>query len=185
MTGRRPGISPVRASLLGIALLLAVSYLIFTKGLPFQHHYTVNAIVRSSNLLVPGSPVRIGGVDVGKVTSVGRYRDTSDAQVTMRIDAIGQPVHADATLRIRPRLFLEGNFYVDLSAGTPSAPELPDGGTIPLAHTGDPVQIDQVLGALPADIRSHLQQTLKGSGRRSTPLRARRTTRARTRRCAG
>ena len=158
------GLSPVKASLVGIVVLLAVSYLVFTKQLPFTHHYTINAIVQSSNLLADGSPVRIGGVDVGKVTSVGRYRDTSLGEVTMQVDDAGRPIHADATIRIRPRLFLEGNFYVDLSPGTPAAPELPDGGTIPVQDTSEPVQVDQVLDALPADIRYQLQQALQGFG---------------------
>jgi phospholipid/cholesterol/gamma-HCH transport system substrate-binding protein len=158
------GLSPVKATLVGIALLVVASYFVFTKELPFTHHYTIHAVVRSSNLLAPGSPVRIGGVDVGKVTSISRYRDTSLGQVTMHVGDQGRPIHSDATLRIRPRLFLEGNFYVDLSPGTPSAPELPDGGTIPVAHTADPVQIDQVLDALPSDTRSQLQQAVQGLG---------------------
>jgi ABC-type transporter Mla subunit MlaD len=159
------GLSPVKASLLGIGLLLIASYFIFTKQLPLTHHYTIRAVVPSSNLLAPGSPVRIGGVDVGKVSSVGRYGETKLAVVTMQIDNSGRPIRADATIRIRPRLFLEGNFYVQLEPGTPGAPELRDGGTIPAQNTSDPVQIDQVLGALPADIRFRLQQALQGLGR--------------------
>jgi phospholipid/cholesterol/gamma-HCH transport system substrate-binding protein len=158
------GLSPVKFSLIGLALLLIASYLIFTKQLPFTHHYTIHAVTRNSNLLAPGSPVRIGGVNVGKVTSVGRYRDTALADVTMQIDDSGRPIHSDATVTIRPRLFLEGNFYVQLSPGTPNAPELSDGGTIPVADTAGPVQLDQVLDTLPADMRHRLQQTVQGLG---------------------
>ena len=32
----------------------------------------------------------------------------------MEIDDKGLPIHKDATLKIRPRIFLEGNFFVDL-----------------------------------------------------------------------
>jgi ABC-type transporter Mla subunit MlaD len=112
---------------------------------------------------VPGSPVRVGGVDVGKVTAVGRYRNTELAQVSMQIDS-GPKLHSDATLRVRPRLFLEGNFYVDLTTGTPNAPALKSGGTIPLGHTFDPVQIDQLFDAFPQDNRHRLQQALIGFG---------------------
>ena len=42
----------------------------------------------------------------------------------MSINPNGLPIHADATAKIRPRIFLEGNFYVDLHPGTPSAPVL-------------------------------------------------------------
>lgn len=158
------GISPVKASLIGIVLLAVASYFIFTKQLPFTHHYTIRAVVRNSNLLGNGSPVRIGGVDVGKVTATGRYRNTNLALVTMEIDNRSQEIHSDATIAIRPRLFLEGNFYVQLSPGTPNAPTLADGGTISVDRTAGPVQIDQLLSALPADVRHRLQQALQGLG---------------------
>lgn len=158
------GISPIKATLIGIALFAIATYFIFTKQLPFTHHYTVKAVVADSNLLAPGSPVRIGGVTVGKVSSTGRYRNTSLALVTMEIDNTSQQIHSDATIAIRPRLFLEGNFYVQLSPGTPEAPALADGGTIPADHSYDPVQLDQVLDALPSDVRLQLQQALEGFG---------------------
>jgi virulence factor Mce-like protein len=158
------GLSPIKSSVLGIVLLAIASYFIFTKQLPFTHSYTIHAAVPSSNLLAPGSPVRIGGVDVGKVASTGRYRSTSLGEVTMQIDNSSQEIHTDATIAIRPRLFLEGNFYVQLSPGTPNAPQLRDGGTIPVGHTSDPVQIDQLFDALPAEVRHGLQQTLQGFG---------------------
>jgi phospholipid/cholesterol/gamma-HCH transport system substrate-binding protein len=158
------GIGPVKASLLALAVLAIGTYFIFTKQLPFASHYTIKAVLHNSNLLVPGSPVRIGGVDVGKVTAVGRYKHTELAQVTMQIDSGPKPIHADATLRVRPRLFLEGNFYIDLTTGTPSAPALGSGGTIPLGHTFAPVQIDQLFDAFPQDNRLRLQQALTGFG---------------------
>jgi ABC-type transporter Mla subunit MlaD len=158
------GISPVKASLIGIVLFAVAAYFIFTKALPFTSYYTVTAVVHNSNLLEPGSPVRIGGVTVGKVTATGRYENSSQSTVTMQIDNTSQEIHRDATIAIRPRLFLEGNFYVQLAPGTPSAPALPSGGTIPVQNTADPVQIDQVLDALPSDIRLQLQRTLQGFG---------------------
>jgi phospholipid/cholesterol/gamma-HCH transport system substrate-binding protein len=158
------GISPVKASLIGLVLLAVATYFVFTKQLPFTHHFTVNAVVRNSNLLVPGSAVRIGGVDVGKVSSTGRYRDTNLSVVRMEIDNTSQEIHSDATIAIRPRLFLEGNFYVQLSPGSAGAPPIKDGGTIPVGRTSTPVQLDQVLDALPASIRLGLQQTLQGFG---------------------
>ncbi len=158
------GISPIKASLIGIALFAIATYFIFTKALPFTHHYTVNVVVKDSNLLSPGSPVRIGGVTVGKVTTTGRYQSTSMAVVTMQIDNTSQVIHSDATIAIRPRLFLEGNFYVQLSPGTPGAPALSDGGTIPASHATDPVQIDQVLDTFDASTRYQLQKALAGFG---------------------
>lgn len=158
------GISPVRAGLLALAVIALATYLVFTKSIPLRHHYEIRAVVANSNLLRPSSPVRIAGVQVGKVSAVGRYGHTDLAVVTMRIDDRGRPVHADATLKIRPRLFLEGNFYVDLKPGTPHGKELPDGGLIPVTHTARAVQIDQLLTSLSADTRASLRRTVQGLG---------------------
>ena len=95
-------------------------YFGFTKAVPFRHHFEIQAVVKNSNLLRPHSPVRIAGVNVGEVVEVGRYKHTNLAVITLRINDNGQPIHRDATLKIRPRLFLEGNFYVDLKPGTPA-----------------------------------------------------------------
>lgn len=158
------GLKPITASLIGFLLLIVASYFIFTKALPWTQHRMIYAVVPSSNLLAPGSPVRIGGVDIGKVTGSGRYRHTNDSVVDMEIDNTSPVIHRDATIDIRPRLFLEGNFYVQLSPGTPGSPALGDGGTIPIQNTTDPVQIDQLLDAFPAGVRHQLQNALAGFG---------------------
>src|SRR6202035_363351 len=79
---------------------------------------------------------------------------------TMEIESKGLPIHADATLKIRPRIFLEGNWFVELQPGSPSAGTLSSGATVPITQTSDPVQIDQVLDALNTDTRSNLQTFL-------------------------
>ena len=67
--------------------------------------------------------MRIAGVEVGKVTKVERADKGSDAvMVTMTVGKAGRPIHDDARAKIRPRIFLEGNFFVDLEPGTPGAP---------------------------------------------------------------
>ncbi len=66
-------------------------------------------------------------MEVGTVKKVSAYKDangtaTGAALVTMSLNKNGLPIHKDATLKIRPKLFLEGNFFVQLSPGSPSAP---------------------------------------------------------------
>jgi phospholipid/cholesterol/gamma-HCH transport system substrate-binding protein len=158
------GMPPLRAGLLTLLLFGVVAYLGFTKAVPFRQHYEIRAVVKSSNLLRPNAPVRIAGVNVGKVVATGRYRDTDLAVLTLRIDDRGRPIHRDAELKIRPRLFLEGNFYVDLRPGTPQAGDLADRGLIPISQTGTPVQLDQVLTALQSDTRGSLQEAVRGFG---------------------
>ena len=106
--------------------------------------------------------MRIAGVNVGEVTSVERDGDL--AKVTFTVDEEGQPIHDDAEVEIRPRLFLEGNFFLDLFPGSPSAPELDDGGDIPVTNTSTAVQLDEVLTALQEPTRRGLQRLLEGYG---------------------
>jgi phospholipid/cholesterol/gamma-HCH transport system substrate-binding protein len=158
---RRPRLTPFRAGVAAIVVIVAATYVAFGGGLPWQHDYEIKAVVRSANELQNRSPVRIAGVNVGQVKRVERGPG-STAIVTMAIDESALPLHTDATLKIRPRLFLEGNFFVDVQPGTPSAPLLREGGTIPLAQTAEPVQLDQVLSVLRSGTRADLKLLLRG-----------------------
>jgi phospholipid/cholesterol/gamma-HCH transport system substrate-binding protein len=162
----RRGLNPVTVGALALLFLVVITYFGFTKHVPFTHGFRVKAVFETSNNLRPNSPVRIAGVNVGKVKKVERYSegDGNAAVVTMEIDDTGLPIHKDATFKIRPRIFLEGNFFVDLQPGTPSSPTIGDGDTIPMTQTATPVQLDQVLTALQSDTREDLQQLLEGYG---------------------
>ncbi|HWM10595.1 MAG TPA: MlaD family protein [Solirubrobacteraceae bacterium] len=149
--------------LVALGVIAVIVFLGWTKEIPLRSHYEVRAAFASSNNLRAGSPVRIAGVEVGKVTGIERRGE--GALVTMRIADKGRPVRADATAKIRPRIFLEGNFFVDLTAGSPSAPELDDGATIPVQQTATPVQIDEVLTALQSDTREDLKVLLHEYGK--------------------
>ena len=148
----------------GIALIvfaIVVTYLGFTKDIPFVNNpYEVKAAFRETSGINAGSPVRIAGVEVGKVARVQQTRPgASSATLTLAIRDKGLPLYEDATAKIRPRIFLEGNFFVELVPGTARAGELADGETISADRTGSPVQFDQVLNALKSDTRADLRQT--------------------------
>lgn len=138
-------------------------YLAFTKHVPFTSYgYEVNATFANSANIAKNSPVRIAGVEVGKV--IATERDGDNTKVTFTVDAAGRPIHDDAYAAIRPRIFLEGNFFVELDPGSPSAPELDSGGTIPVSRTATAVQLDEVLTALQAPVRADLSRLLEGIG---------------------
>ena len=159
--------------LIALAVLAVLLFFGWTKEIPLQSHYEVRAAFESSNNLRPGSPVRIAGVEVGKVKAVEGMEGSNGAVLVMELSDDALPLHEDATAKIRPRIFLEGNFFVDLTAGSPSAPELDDGDTIPVQQTATPVQLDEVLTALQSDTREDLKillheygQGLQGAGAR-------------------
>src|SRR6202011_3146153 len=145
-----------------IVVVALVAYFGFTKHIPFKHGFRLKAVFATAVNIHPKSPVRVAGVDVGKVSSISRTGKAG--MVTMEIESKGLPIHSDATLKIRPRIFLEGNWFVDLQPGSPSASTLSSGSTLPITQTADPVQLDQVLDALNTDTRANLQNFLIGYG---------------------
>jgi virulence factor Mce-like protein len=159
-----PGMSPFKAGVIALAVIAIVVFFAFTKANPFANPYKLTAVFRNANNLKPNSPVRIAGVNVGKVSSVTGIPDGQGAaRVTMEIGKQGLPIHQDATLKIRPRIFLEGNEFVDLQPGSPESPVIKKGShfQIPIQQTAAPVQFGQVLTSLQSDTRKNLQDFLK------------------------
>lgn len=154
--------NPVRAGIVLVVLVAIGVYFGFSKHIPFKHGFVLKAQFASAINIHSKSPVRIAGVNVGQVTSIRREGNTG--LVNMEIENRGLPIHTDATVKIRPRLFLEGNWWVELQPGSPSAPTITSGYTIPIAQTSDPVQLDQVLDALSTETRANLQSFLINYG---------------------
>jgi phospholipid/cholesterol/gamma-HCH transport system substrate-binding protein len=150
--------NPLRAGIVLVVVLAIAAYFGFTKAIPFKHGFILKAQFETAVNVHSKSPVRIAGVTVGQVTSIERQGNTG--LVNMEIEKRGLPIHTDATVKIRPRLFLEGNWFVELKPGSPSARPVRSGYTIPTSQTADPVQLDQVLDALNTDTRANLQTFL-------------------------
>ena len=156
------GMSPFKAGAIAVVLIALFTYFAFSKQNPFASPYELTALFDNSNRLAKRSPVRIAGVDVGKVVKVEPLEDGSGlAKVTMHMKEEGLPIRRDATLKVRHRLFLEGNYFVDLRPGRPGSPELPDGSTVPANQTTNPVQFGQVLTTLQSETREDLRTFLK------------------------
>ncbi len=187
-TGQRRERLPNWAIGLILVVFLAIaSVYAFTKSVPWSNKYTVQAVFSSAANIRPSSPVRIAGVNVGKVTKIEHLSPgdadgitaqagTSDSPVpteqpatatvvTMELDDSALPLHTDATMKLRPRLFLEGNLFVDLKPGTPNGDEASDGYVFPASQTSIAVQLDQVFTTLQGDVRSDLQILLDEFGR--------------------
>jgi phospholipid/cholesterol/gamma-HCH transport system substrate-binding protein len=162
----------IRNALILIALAVIGVYLAWTKAIPFQSHFELEAVFQNAANIRKDSPVRIAGVNVGKVQSVRSVCSTGQtdncasnySEVTFTVDDNGLPIHSDAQIEIRPRIFLEGNFFLDVSPGSPSAHDLSSGDTIPVTQTATAVQLDQILTSLQAPDRANLQRLLEGYG---------------------
>jgi phospholipid/cholesterol/gamma-HCH transport system substrate-binding protein len=175
---------------IGLVLVVVIaigSVLAFTKELPWGDAYEVRAVFASAQSVRTDSPVRIAGVNVGKVTKIEHLTSaegteasaqageqppaTGDepvgeqaAVVTMELEEDALPLHEDATFKLRPRLFLEGNYFVDLEPGSPNAPVTDDGHTFPVNQTAYSVQLDEILTTLQGDVRADLKVLLDQLG---------------------
>jgi ABC-type transporter Mla subunit MlaD len=144
-------------------VVLFLTYLAFAKEIPFTGGgFEAKAVFENAATLRSDAPVRIAGVNVGEVTAVEPKGDATE--VTFTVDEEGLPLHTDTTIEIRPRLFLEGNFFLDTHPGSPTAPQLPDGGTIPITQTSVAVQLDELLTTLQKPERENLGSFLEGLG---------------------
>lgn len=154
--------------LIMVVVLAIASYVAFTKEVPWGGGNEYKVVFNSAQNLRPNSPVRIAGVEVGTITNVEPINTDSDddldaagpagALVTMEINDEGMPLKEDALFKLRPRLFLEGNLFLDLQPGSPSSPAVDAGYTFPPAQTSNTVQLDQILTAsFQADARRNLQ----------------------------
>ena len=163
---RRAPRSPRRAAIGALVLAAIGCYFVFGGQLPWAASpFVLKATFTANTELHIPSPVRIAGVQVGEVTAVTPIAGSATAgTVTMQLDRSALPIHQGATATIRSRTFLEGNFYVELSPGAPSAPTLDSGATLPAADTAGPVQLDRILSSLDQPARANLQHLLQGLG---------------------
>jgi virulence factor Mce-like protein len=156
---RKPRVHPLVIAALVIFVTAFITFYAFNEGLPFTHKYTLYALVNNSVNLRQDSPVRIAGIDVGAVE--GTSPAGRATKVAFTVQNSGLPIHRDATIRVRDRLFLEGGYYLELDPGSPSAPDLHDGDMIPEAQTSTPVQFYNVLSTFDAATRRSLENSLQ------------------------
>jgi virulence factor Mce-like protein len=151
-------VHPLVIAVVAILATVFITFYAFNQGLPFVHNYTLYAVVNNSVNLRADSPVRIAGIDVGHVDGVSAAGRAT--KVAFTVQSNGLPIHRDATIRVRDRLFLEGGYYLELDPGSPSAPTLHDGDTIPLSQTSTPVQFYNVLSTFDVTTRASLKNLL-------------------------
>lgn len=125
--------------------------------------YVVHAQFASVQAVTPGQgqTVNLAGVPVGEIGNVDLKDGT--ATVELKIRRSHAPIYKNTTMLLRPRTPLS-DMYIDMKAGDPSAGEIPDGGTVPLANTKPTVNFDEFLSLFDADTRDYLQNLLTGAG---------------------
>ncbi len=139
-----------RNRVLGIGLvvvLLATIYLAATaiSGVPAYPYHYVSATFATASNVVPHNDVRVDGARIGQVSKITYDAKTNLSKVTMQLQP-GTDVHADATASVGSISSL-GSEYITLNPGSPASGPAPKDG-IPVEHTSEPVEIDQLLNIL-------------------------------------
>jgi virulence factor Mce-like protein len=159
----RSSVTPFRAGLLAIVVIALFSYFGFTGANPFSNPFELKASFLDAKNLRPGAVVRIAGVEVGQVTKI-EPAEGGAATATMELEESALPLHSDATLQVRPRILFEGNYFVDIEPGSPSAGHLEDGDTVPVSQTASSVQQGDILAVLNSDARRDFRTLLNEFG---------------------
>lgn len=157
-------VHPLLAGAIGFVVISFIVYLVFAvtavQGNPFSHKYTVHARFTNVVGLSKNDFITVKGVRVGRVSAIDQAGRLAD--VSLSLDSVR--LHDDATAVVRPRNLL-GETWLQVDPGTPSRPELPDGGVLAVQHTVSPVQLDEVLNTLAPPVRSALAQLIRTTGR--------------------
>ena len=146
-----------KSTLMKVLAFMAVSA-VFTVWLAvkigilqiFEHTYTLNAVFSNAAGVFKGDSVKLAGVDVGRVSSASI--DHGDAVVQFNVDD-SVKLTQDTVAAIRWRNVL-GQRYLYLYPGSGQGAPLRDGDTIPLSHTENAGDLDQLLNELGPILRA-------------------------------
>ncbi|WP_354699672.1 hypothetical protein DSM112329_05393 [Paraconexibacter sp. AEG42_29] len=121
---------------------------------------TVRANFVSTGSLHKNEPVRIDGVNVGKVKKITVNPGGRGATVEMSLDDDAGPLYANARASIKWRTLLGASYAVALERGTPGMGEL-GSQVIPERRTNFQVELEDLTGTLDGKARSGLKQTFR------------------------
>ncbi len=122
-----------------------------------------NAQFSTAQAVTPGQgqTVIVAGVTIGEIGGVTLKDGT--AIVQMKIRKKYAHIYKDATALLRPKTGLN-DMVIEMNPGSPSAGEIPVGGTLPVSRTLPNVNPDEILAGLDADTRAYLQLLINGGG---------------------
>lgn len=128
----------------GVVFMIGEERQLFARKIPFR---TAFSDVQG---LTPGSPVRMGGVDIGRVTEVGYAPDPADRKIHVTVTILEDQaprIKADSIASIEGKGLL-GDKMVTISIGSVSKPSLPERGQIPAREGEDFSAMMTKLGSL-------------------------------------
>lgn len=147
-SGPNPFGSIGKVHILFLALVALIGATAATASFtPTQDGQTVVAEFANIGAMTSQAQVKIGGVVVGTTGTPTVDPDRKVALVPMNLQQKALPLHVDATATVR-QLSLIGEKYVDLNPGTPAAPILQPGQSLPVKQTSFAEDYQNIVQAL-------------------------------------
>ncbi|OAM87979.1 MlaD family protein [Termitidicoccus mucosus] len=138
----------------GVALIWIAWQALHDGGFSQKKGYQVTATFASLRELKPGDAVRMAGVPIGRVESVGLARGRAQAVLFVN-DGVSIASDSTATIAMSG---LIGSNYISLDLGTPAAAPVPAGGSLRTKDTPDLNQIMSEFGGIGQDIKNTIGQ---------------------------
>lgn len=120
-------------TLAGLAAIGIVIFLIGEEKKLFEKKVEYRTVFEDVQGLRRGSPVRMGGVDVGSVTQVGYGPNVEDRNIHVTLSLVrgeARRIRVDSVVTIEGKGLL-GDKMLVITVGDPQKPPIPEGGVIP------------------------------------------------------
>ena len=149
---------------MSLAIFGVVIFLIGDERQMFAKHHEVGAAFKDVKGLSRGSPVRMGGVDIGAVDRVGYGGDSKDDTIYVHMNIVSSEakrIRKDSIAEVSDKGLL-GDKMIVITVGSESEPALGPGEMVKTKESRD---IEQILGDLKSTlagaerVMGHLERT--------------------------
>lgn len=160
--------SPLLIGALTTLIIVVAVYISYNanNGLPFTPTYDIKVELPEASNLEPGNQVRLGGARVGIVEKIVPYQSPRNGRLaaiaSLKLEKSVGPLPAN-TKAIVQSVSSVGLKYLELERGESKA-TIPQGGTIPVSQTRQPVDIGEFFDMFNKKTRVANQQNLTNYG---------------------
>jgi phospholipid/cholesterol/gamma-HCH transport system substrate-binding protein len=163
-------------TLAGLSVVGFVVFMIGEERKLFETKLNYRAQFEEVQGLRRGSPVRMGGVDIGAVTEVAYGNAVDDKKIHVKMDIVkdeSRRIRQDSVATIEGKGLL-GDKMIVITVGNQKLPQIPPGGEVP-SHEGDDIgqlmgklgvitgQVEKVVGNLEKTTNSLADEKLQGN----------------------
>jgi phospholipid/cholesterol/gamma-HCH transport system substrate-binding protein len=156
------GSKEVRVGAFVLAGLVVAGIVVFMIGEEkrlFESKLTYRTSFSDVQGLKSGAPVRLGGIDIGSVSQVVHADDPADNRLYVELHVVKREavrVKQDSIAHIANKGLL-GDKMIEITGGSPGAPQLPEGATI---RGEDPADFTNLFSQV-GEMSKHAEQILK------------------------